>query len=60
MPHSKAEVRAARATLGGAKTGMSRKYAQEVVSEMHGRKMSELPEHAAKKTLRVRGRKPKA
>lgn len=49
MPRSKAEVRAAHATVEGADTGMSQAYAREVISEMHGRSMASLPEHAAKK-----------
>lgn len=48
MPVSRAEVRAAHATIEGAKTGMSRKYAREVIKKMHGRKMSSLPERQAK------------
>lgn len=45
MPRSKAEVRAAHATLEGAKTGMSKSYAKEVVGKMHGKKMNSLPDH---------------
>ena len=51
MPRSKAEVRLARARLAGKakSTGMSVAYAREVVEKMHGRKMSDLPEHARPK-----------
>lgn len=55
MPRSKAEVRLAHAVLEGkAKdSGMSQAYAQEVVSKMHGRKMSSLPEHLSQKAPRI-------
>lgn len=53
MPRSKAEVRAAHATLEGADTGMSKAYAHEVVSKMHGHHMSELPDHTNKKHRRL-------
>jgi len=51
MPRSQAEVRLAHARLEGkAKdSGMSKKYAKEVVQEMHGRKMTDLPKHAGTK-----------
>lgn len=47
MPRSKAEVRWAHAVLEGDVQG-DKKYAQEVVSKMHGHHMSELPEHTGK------------
>jgi len=48
MPRSLAEVRAAFATKEGAKTGMSRSYADEVISKVHGKSLKGLPEHASK------------
>lgn len=55
MPRSQAEVRLAHAVLEGkAKgSGMSRAYAQEVVSKMHGRKLGSLPAHV-KSSVRPR------
>lgn len=54
MPRSKAEVRLAHARLAGKakSSGMSTAHAREVVQKMHGRKMSELPEHAGPKGKR--------
>ncbi|HZT29710.1 MAG TPA: hypothetical protein VFA33_07505 [Bryobacteraceae bacterium] len=50
MPRSQAEVRLAHAVLEGHATdsGMSPKYAAEVVGAMHGREMSSLPQHAGR------------
>lgn len=45
----RAEARAAHAMLEGANTGMSQSYAKEVVQKMHGRHMSELPDHSKAK-----------
>ena len=59
MPRSQAEVRLAHSVLeGGARDSkMSTKYAREVVSKMHGRKMKSLPDHTKKRISG--GRKPK-
>jgi len=48
MPRSQKEVRLAHAVLSGQakQTGMSKDYAREVVSKMHGKKMSSLPVRA--------------
>ena len=43
MPESKAQVRWAHAVLGGNASG-DKKFAKEVVSGMHDKKMSSLPE----------------
>jgi len=53
MPESRAQVRWAHAVLGGGASG-DRGFAQEVVSKMHGKKMSSLPERAGRKVHRVK------
>jgi hypothetical protein len=62
MPDSQAQVRWAHAVLEGSVKG-DRKFAQEVVSGMHGRKMSSLPERGSsapkKRTHMFGGRKKK-
>jgi hypothetical protein len=55
MPRSQAEVRWAHAVLEGTIKG-DRDYAQEVVSKMHGRSLSSLPQHVKS---RVRAKIPK-
>jgi hypothetical protein len=58
MPESKAQVRAAHAALSGNSTiGMDKDFAREVVSSMHGKKMSSLPER--KGPMKVPKRKKK-
>lgn len=59
MPRSQAEVRLAHAVLEGKArdSGMSRAYAQEVVSKMHGRSMRELPTHTQPRRVKARRRK---
>ena len=45
MPESRSQVRLAHAVLEGhAKSSMPAKVAQEIVSKMHGKRMSALPE----------------
>lgn len=56
MPQSRAQVRAAHAVLEGKSDLFGDDFAQEVVSKMHGRKMSELPERASPMSA-VAGRK---
>ena len=51
MPRSQAEVRWAHAVLEGHASG-DRAYAEEVVSKMHGHKMSDLPAHAGKRQFK--------
>ncbi len=55
MPRSKAEVRLAHAVLEGKakSSGMSHAYAEEVASDMHGKKMSSLPDHTKPKDARA-------
>lgn len=58
MPDSRAQVRAAHAALSGNSTiGMDPNFAREVVSQMHGLKMSSLPER--KGPMKVPKRKKK-
>ena len=60
MPDSKAQVRWAHAVLEGDAKG-DKKFAAEVVGQMHGRKMNSLPERAGKSKVHmfgVRKRKP--
>lgn len=58
MPDSKAQVRAAHAAIAGnSMIGMDPDFAREVVSQMHGRKMSSLPER--KGPMKVPKRKKK-
>lgn len=47
MPDSRAQVRWAYSVLAGKAKGDS-KFAREVISEMHGHKMSSLPERSPK------------
>jgi len=47
MPDSRAQVRAAHAVLEGKSDLFSKDFANEVVSKMHGRKMSSLPDRAS-------------
>jgi hypothetical protein len=51
MPDTQAQYRLAQAVLSGkAKdSGMSRSVAQEFVSSMHGKKVSDLPDHASRR-----------
>jgi len=52
MPRSRAEVRLAHAVAQGMArgSGMSKDYAEEVISKMHGHKMSSLPERVKPRT----------
>lgn len=49
MPDSRAQVRAAHATLEGKSNILPQSVAKEIVAKMHGRKMSSLPEKVGKK-----------
>lgn len=59
MPDSQAQVRWAHAALEGAIKGADKGFAQEVVSGIHGRKMSSLPERAGEKKTHLFGRRKK-
>ncbi len=48
MPDSQAQVRWAHAVAEGKASG-DQAFAREVIEQMHGRRMSSLPEHAGKK-----------
>lgn len=51
MPESQRQVRHAHAVLSGSarKGSMSREVAREIVEEMHGRRMSDLPKRKRRK-----------
>jgi hypothetical protein len=56
VPDSKAQVRWAHATVQGS-TGGDKTFAKEVISQMHGRKMNELPERSRAHFPRPKRRK---
>ena len=49
MPQSRAQVRLAHSVVEGKSDILPQSVAQEIVSKMHGRSMSSLPEKAKKK-----------
>ena len=59
MPESRAQVRAAHSVLEGNSGLFSKKFAQDVVSGMHGKKMSSLPERkrGGRVPMKNRGKK---
>ncbi len=56
MPESKSQVRLAHAVLSGQArdASMSRGIAREIVREMHGRRLSRLPEKKKRSRMRRR------